>query len=297
MNEPQARLCVLFGDVAGSTRLYERLGDAAALQAVESCLEQMRRAVAAQGGRVVKTIGDEVMAVFETAEAGLRAAQDMQQRIDGLAPVAGTRLAVRIGLHCGPVLQENGDVFGDTVNTAARMTDLAKGGQIITTGESVAALPPVLRSGTRDIDTLTVKGKADGVQVCEVLWQENADLTMMSPGLSSVPAANARLRLRHRAAELVLGPLLTGATLGRDVQCDLVIHDPKASRTHGRIELRRDKFVLVDQSSNGTYVSFEGEPEFVLRREEIMLRGRGRVVFGHGWAPDVAEVLEFAVEG
>ena len=86
----------------------------------------------------------------------------------------------------------------------------------------------------------------------------------------------------------------TTITLGRDAQNDIVIADRKASRLHARVERRRDKFVIVDQSSNGTYVTVDGEPEIMLRREELMLRGRGRVTFGHAHADDPTEFLAFS---
>ena len=69
-----------------------------------------------------------------------------------------------------------------------------------------------------------------------------------------------------------------------------------ASRLHARIERRRDKFVLIDQSTNGTYVTLEGEKEILLRREELILRGRGHISFGHTYQPEPAEVLRFACE-
>ena len=145
----ERNLCVLFADVSGSTRLYEKLGDKEALHAVERCINRMTRATEQFKGRVIKTIGDEVMAVFDSAEAGMDAASSMQQRVDDLPPVRGIKLAIRVGFHFGPAIEEAKDVFGDTVNTAARMAGLAKAGQIITTADSVAALPALLRIAQR----------------------------------------------------------------------------------------------------------------------------------------------------
>ena len=159
----ERNLCVLFADVSGSTRLYEKLGDKEALHAVERCINRMTRATEQFKGRVIKTIGDEVMAVFDTAEAGMDAASSMQQRVDDLPPVRGIKLAIRVGFHFGPAIEEAKDVFGDTVNTASRMAGLAKAGQIITTAETVAALPALLQQSTREIDALSVKGKAEEI--------------------------------------------------------------------------------------------------------------------------------------
>ena len=292
MNAPQ-NLCVLFADVSGSTQIYEKLGDAEALHAVERCLNRMERAAAAHGGRVVKTIGDEIMAVFDDAAAAMRAACEMQQRIDALPPVSGIKMAIRVGFQFGPTLVENNDVFGDTVNTASRLADLAKAGQIVSTAETVRGLPPDLAEKLRAVDALSVKGKVEAINVVEALWQDNGDLTMRS--VAPLAPARTLLKLRHGDAEVVLGPSRPRLTLGRDTACDIVIRDPRASRSHGRIELRRDKFVLVDQSSNGSYVTFDGETEFALRREEAILRGRGRIAFGHA-ASAASETVEFAVE-
>jgi len=290
----ERNLCVLFADVSGSTRLYEKLGDKEALHAVERCLNRMTRATEQFKGRVIKTIGDEVMAVFDSAETGMDAACSMQQRVDDLPPVRGIKLAIRVGFHFGPAIEEAKDVFGDTVNTAARMAGLAKAGQIITTAETVAHLPTLLQRSTREIDALSVKGKAEDVRVCEVIWQESDDLTMKSASLAPAPAA-ARLSVSHAGQEQVLDPGHGVFSLGRDASSDIIINDRRASRTHARIERRRDKFVLIDQSTNGTYVTFDGEAEFALKREEVILRGKGRISFGHAYGGESDEIVEFQV--
>lgn len=293
-----SHVCIVFADVSGSTTLYEKLGDSGALAAVDRCVDAMKRATLLNKGRVVKTIGDEVMAVFDSASQGFQAASEMQQRIDELpAPAPGVKLAIRAGFHFGAALIENDDVFGDTVNTAARMAGLAKAGQIITTAETVAALPEMLRQSCREIDALPVKGKAGNVHVCEVIWQEGAELTMMSTRMAPVTPTEIRLRLRHGSEEIVLGTDRPIISLGRDAACDIVIRDPRASRSHAKIERRRDKFMLVDISSNGTYLTTLGEAEVVLKREETTLRGSGHIVFGHsGASADAAEILTFAIE-
>jgi hypothetical protein len=202
---------------------------------------------------------------------------------------------IRVGFHAGPVIEEKGDVFGDTVNVAARMAGLAKGMQIMTTRTTVDALPAALRASTRPIAALAVKGKADDLAVCEVLWQEGDDLTMAA-GAASAVEVKFELALRHGAKELILGDELKAAMMGRDAGCEIVIADPKASRQHARIERRRDKFFLTDQSTNGTYVTFIGEPEIVLRREEVMLRRSGRIAFGHSGAEAGGDSVEFSVK-
>ncbi len=297
MEKPPVTLAVLFADVSGSTRLYEKLGNARALECIGFCLNIMRESALAWQGRVVKTIGDELMCVFPSSTAAAQAAAEMQSRVDLQEPVAGNRLQIRIGLQFGPVLEEGEDVFGDCVNVAARLVKLAKPGQIITAGECVEAMNKQLEAQTRVLDTLPVKGRREEVTVYELLWRQSEDMTAMASGAHGTRKPSlARLRLSYSGREIVAGPDRELVRLGRDATCDLVIADRKASREHARIERRRDKFVLIDVSSNGTFVIFRGELEMVLKREEVVLHGHGSISFGHPYGADPAEVVAFEVE-
>lgn len=290
----QKDLAVLFADIAGSTRLYDTLGDDRAKALIDECLGLMRDVITRYEGRVVKTIGDELMCVLPDADSGHLAATDMQTKVFELPAVSNVKRAIRVGFHAGPVIEENSDVFGDTVNLAARMAGLAKGMQIITTLATVERLSPALRGATRNIAALSVKGKGDDVEVCEVIWQDGADLTMATPSMRPV-ATQSRLRVVHGGKEIVLDQSSDALLLGRDAGCHLVLGDRMASRVHARIERRRDKFYLVDQSTNGTFVTFAGEAEIALRREEALLRGRGQVAFGHSLAQSGDETVDFEV--
>ena len=288
-----SELAVLFADVSGSTRLYETLGDERALAAIGRCVEEMRDACAGHLGRVVKTIGDEVMAVFPLADHAAQAAAAMQNRIAAQAQPPGQRLTIRVGFHYGPALEADGDVFGDSVNVAARLVAVAHSGQVITSSATAALLPPWLRARTRELAALTIKGKLRDLAVCELLWADAGDeLTTLSTRVATVRVA--RLVVRHGAREIVLGERLATLSIGRDAQNDVVVVDRLASRMHARIERRRDRFVLVDHSSNGTFLTIDGEQEISLRREEFVLRASGRISFGHRYAADPRETLEFA---
>jgi len=289
----QNSAAVLFADISGSTTLYETLGDALAKRLIDECLRDMRAATERHGGRVVKTIGDELMCVFPDADRVAFAASEMQQAVMDLPTVSGVRRAIRVGFHVGPVIEAEGDVFGDTVNTAARMAGLAKGQQIYTTLAAVQLMSPLVRSMTRRIASLAVRGKGEEIEVCEVLWQASDDLTMATASMIQVPAAEATLELVHGAKRMALDAENARVVIGRDGSCHLVLADRKASRVHARIERRRDKYVLIDQSTNGTFVDFEHESEIELRREELILRGTGKIFFGHSMAESDEEFVEF----
>jgi adenylate cyclase len=136
-----------------------------------------------------------------------------------------------------------------------------------------------------------VRGKQNEIHAFELIWQESEEeLTTMSTRPDRKPVG---LKLTHGAHELDLDQNSPPITLGRDAQSDVVIMDRKASRLHARIERRRDKFVLVDVSSNGTFCTVNDEPEIMLRREELVLRGSGRLSFGHSVEDDAAEAVEY----
>ena len=297
MAKPRIARAVLFADISGSTRLYEKLGDTRALEFVGTCMKILRDAAEACKGRVVKTIGDELMCVFSTASAAARAAIDMQNRIGMQAPVDGQPLHIRVGLQFGPVVPEDDDVFGDCVNVAAHMAKLAKPGQIIAAGECVRAMSESLKAQTRAIDKLSVKGRGEQVEVYELFWQESEDRTVLEARFEAAPERSTpTLRIRYRDKKFDLGPGRDVVRLGRDPSCDIVLSDRKASREHARIERRRDKFVLVDISSNGTFLTFNGAREMPLKREEAVLHGRGAISFGHPYAGDPEEILSFDIE-
>lgn len=290
---------MLFADISGSTRLYETLGDTRALALINGCLNILQGITKNHCGRVVKTIGDEIMALFPDVATAVQSACEMQIALMAMPQIENTRVAIRIGFHYGPVIvnEVDGDVFGDTVNTAARMANIAKGWQIITSGATVSKLPRIMRNSVRSLDALTVKGKLEDIEVFEVIWQESAEMTMMSERTQSHHAAHEPvLRLVHRGDEYVLDAERTFVTLGRDAQEGVMVHDRMASRAHAKIERRRDKFVFIDQSTNGSYITFKGENEIGLRHEELLLRGTGSISFGHPYKKDPSEVVEFFCE-
>ncbi len=294
MTPTHATRAVLFVDISGSTRLYETIGDERALARVGRSLAMLARVCEDCGGKVIKTTGDGAMCMFETADAALRASRLMQEKTDEQQEPGEPGLGIHIGCHFGPVLENAGDLYGDTVNLAARVAGLAKVGQIITTADTIGKLSPALAERARKLDRVPVKGKQKAVTIFEFLWQDSDDLTALSTRTD--PGRVARLVLKHEGREWRFeGP--GELSFGRDGACDVVVGDRKASRQHARIERRRDKFVLADQSSNGTWVQFAGEAEeVVLRREELMLRASGLIGLGHSPTDGEGAPVEFSCE-
>ena len=286
------QVTVLFADVSGSTKLYESEGDKAAMKAIAGCIDQLQRNVESSGGRVVKTMGDEVMAVFPTPDAAAFAASNMQYAIDALPLAGATKLGVRIGFHCGPVIQSDNDIFGETVNLAARLVEQAGRNQIIISHETSDRLGPVFRSFKRPLYAIHVKGKAEEVELCELIWRHADDVTMSVTSRTNAKAEPLVLRLKYRDREIIRRRNNDSITMGRDLNCSLVIASNRASRRHCTIERRQNKFVLADQSTNGTYVTAEGGTEILLQREEFRLGKHGWIALGQPRA-EAEEVVEY----
>src|SRR5207237_2551064 len=121
MAEQVSEFSVLFADVSGSTKLYETTGDAVAHAAIEKCVNIMRDKTVNAKGRVIKTIGDEVMSAFATADQAADAAIEMQSAISELPSVGNTQIGIRIGFNHGPVVERDGDVFGAAGHLAGRL--------------------------------------------------------------------------------------------------------------------------------------------------------------------------------
>ena len=271
---------ILFADMGGSTKLYDTLGDVEAHRIATECLERISDVVTRCNGRVIKTIGDEVMATFESADAASTASCDIQLTTTADEANGHTPILVHIGFHYGLVLEEHGDVFGDAVNLAARMVGLARAGEILTTRETIEHLSEMERARTRQIDHRNVKGKREAIDVYEVIWLAR-DLTALNP----IPpidreTAHACLIFELAGNRHELSPDQPELHIGRSVENEIVVSDMRASRHHATALLQQGKYVLRDSSTNGTVVHPRDAKPVVLRREEMILPAVGKISIG-----------------
>lgn len=299
MQQKKAIMAILFADIAQSTKLYETLGNEAAQRLMATCLDVLSRVCVRFDGKVIKTIGDEIMCTFPTAEKGVDAAREMQFALEDISPKdlpGGQVPDLYVGLHFGPVILDEGDVFGDAVNVAARMVGLAKRRQVVTTQETVDALSPDYTDNVRCIDKTTVKGKSGELLIYEVLCEKDT-VTVM---LKSLPDMDAEVV--HRLELICLGDVFEVSdrnpvvTMGRQTQNDLVINDRRVSRFHARIEYRKGKFILIDQSTNGTHVVEHGNDILLLRRDEIQLDRSGVIDLCNEAPPIPPNAVHYAVK-
>ena len=290
-------VAILFADVVGSTQLYDKFGDTKASETVARCLDVMKESTYQFNGTVIKTIGDEVMATFPTVDEAMSAASLMQKGLSTDLKDDGIPVSIRVGCHFGPVVQEQNDIFGAAVHTANRMTSQAKAKQIIISGTSVEQMGPEWRAQTRQIDVATVRGKIDEVALFELLWQPE-EATSMLPTIDweSKAQGATKLTLSFRDVKVVVDDQKKGANMGRADDNELVVKGNLISRVHARVEKRRGKFILIDQSTNGTFLENASGEETFIRRDSTELTGEGIIGLGRVAKPGTPLAIHFICE-
>jgi hypothetical protein len=268
MSLSHAALSVLFADLPGSARLRQKLGDGEAARAVDRCRKRMERAAEVFGGQAIAFADDRLTAIFEDADQAFQAALQMRERVADLPPVAGIKLAIRAGLTHGTV--------DEAADAAMQLARQAKPGQLLASPLARAALSLRWQKSTRELATAA----ADGTTIFELI-----------PAADSTPAV--ALVLRYGDAVVILDANKRVIAMGRDADCDVAIRDRRASRQHARIELRGERIVLIDNSTNGTYVTLDGQPELFLRGNECVIHGRGLISFAASSSSPGADCATF----
>ncbi|MFC1750074.1 adenylate/guanylate cyclase domain-containing protein [Pseudomonadota bacterium] len=297
MEETQRYFTVLFVDIVGSTQMYDNYGDTKANSIIHSALTRMIAIAQKHRGTLIKTIGDEIMCRFPESNGAVNAACEINEEFKHNPPSNEVNLSVKAGLHCGPaLLKEDGDLFGDMVNVAARMADIAQARQIITTADVLANLFDETKLKCREFDRAIVKGKSEPLVIYEVVW-EPQDVTTLSPRVSTHIHSPGflPLEIKYRDMHRTISKDNAALSIGRGDDCDLVIHSPLASRTHATIQYSRGKFILSDQSTNGTYVQLTSGKHFYLRREQFPISESGMISLGENFQPENTHIIYFSI--
>lgn len=286
-----ATTTVVFADLTGSTGVFEALGNERATKAITKLTQWIGEVSQVHGGRVVKTLGDGVLAVFPDGPRALDAVVEMQrvhQKRISTWPAA-LRMRLQVGAACGELVEVDGDCYGDAVNVASRLSDLSGAEQIWAT-DTVVDQVEVPGGGVRfrSLGPISIRGKAETRVVYRVEWHEEvhselltapADLSMLTS--RPVGAQVGRIDLSWLDQQKSFGSNQLPIHLGRTSEAEFVVGDQRVSRLHAGIEWRNNTFILTDLSSFGTWVRFTGsQTELALRRSECVLHGSGDIALG-----------------
>jgi len=297
---------VVFADLRGSTALFENLGNAEATSVVTHTIGLMRQSIETCAGRVVKTLGDGLMAVFEYPSDALSAAVAMhdvlgqlveQGRQRGASP--GLRsLRLQVAMSFGEVVDMAGDCFGDAVNVAARLLDHAGDNETLVTAEFHTELSPAERARFRSLEGIKVRGRVEPVHVYVLdapVHDTDGAATQFGDAAFSAPAPDG-IRLTWLDNERVFDIDQLPIVLGRSTEAAFCITDARVSRSHARIDWHAGSYTLTDLSFNGSFVRFGSSGDVLqLRRNSCTLHGSGAIGLGSSPAELDAPVVRFEV--
>ena len=305
MGTPRQR-AVLFADLRGSTALYLKLGNSEAATVVTHSLAMLGQIIARSGGTVVKTLGDGLMAVFDDPEQAVESAAGLHDALDRIAPVpAGLpvhapALKLKVALAWGEIVDVDDDCFGDAVNVAARLLDLAGDNETLATAPLVRNLTSAMQERFRSLDRIHLRGRAEPVAVLRmegVRFGDTVSTLQMNPLGSALPDG---IRVAWQKQERIFSSAQVPLMLGRSPQAQVCVADSRVSRSHAKIEAHGGHFYLTDESYNGSYVQFDHDAQVLsLRRSTCTLHGSGVITLGSPpHDPDATritfEVLSFA---
>lgn len=271
-------MAILFADIGGSTSLYQSAGDSQAHQLITDSLNSMRSSVESAGGVLLRTVGDAVLAKFDDCDAACAASVSIQEAHKH------SPLSVRVGFHWGLAIADRGDVYGNAVNIAARVSGLANTHEIMTTQEVVDRLTGTPHGPAQLLDVLPLKGVEKPLSIYRIPW-EAQNLDMQTQIASSGPlherrSVNQELELTIAGNTVTLASNGQKCTIGRSDDSTLQALHTAASRVHATIECKQGKFVLEDVSTNGTYVIKDGQPFLFVHRDSVTLDGAGVLATG-----------------
>jgi len=255
-----------FADIAGSTRITEETGDFGARDILSSCLDLMDEIVCKRGGRVSRRIGDELLCLFPNAALAEFAAADLHAAVTNAHQKGrlSRPMRLRIGFEHGPVVEDGGELYGQTVHTAARLSSLAKAGQTLVSKSTLDRINPVLANFARHFDSVVLKGLSGELDVYDLPWSSDATTRVTK-------------RRTPKKATDAAGPRVE---IGRDASCDLRVSGDSVSMIHARIVWSRGRVRLEDISTNGTTIRSEDAPARTLHHEAAPLQGSGSLWFG-----------------
>lgn len=293
---------ILFVDIAGSTEIFGALGNTQATKVIAGTTQWIGKLCAEHGGRVIKFMGDGVLVLFQHSVTAVEAAVELQmlhterQR----AVPADRRVKLKVGVAHGDVVEKDGHCFGDVVNVATGLSDLASPEQILVTNAVVNHMPPHAQAQTRKLGQMVIHGRSEPCVVHQVDWQREVTSAFVTVQASLdgtvLPASGSQISIAlswqgthaHFTAKDL--PLY----VGRVSHANFVVNQPRVSRLHAKVSMRADQIILEDVSTFGTAVRFGASNATVaLRRQACVLVQGGVIALGAAFDEDNVPIVRF----
>lgn len=284
---------ILFADICRSTVLFDQLGDQPALDLVIETLRLCGEIATQNHGRVIGTIGDEVMCIFDTPEDALITANQIHSLMQSNNLMLQHQMAMRVGINSGAVVNSSNSVYGDTVNVAARLAAKAKANQSLVSSNTIASISENLRDQLRVVGEISLQGKAGTLKVFELLEPGKEEEITEVAVTNEVVTRAFLMTARFQTRQMRFDPMLVRFLFGRGMDCDQVIDHSTISREHAEFIYRDGQFIFQDFSTNGSLV-VHGDKVEQLHRSGIELKGNGKIYLGRT-LDQLQYCIEFAV--
>ena len=310
---------IVFIDLADSTAAFQALGNEEVAGVISKLTQWIGRVCEAHDGRIVKFLGDGVLAEFDNGSAAATAAVFLQQQHTArIRPwPKPLRMGLKIGLASGLVVRMGDDAYGDPINMASRLSDMSGSNSIWATESVIGQLQSPRESMSpgaqesvlervryRTLGTIQIRGVTDPHSVFQIEWNDEVSTDLMTVrgsltemGRVDVPKAESTILLSWLDTQRTFRHSEMPIELGRATSSAFIVSDQRVSRKHARIDWLNGAFVLTDLSSYGTWLRFSGKvgSEIQLRRNQYILHSSGEVALGAPFTDFSAPTITFSV--
>ena len=285
IEETLHKLAILYADVSGSTRIYEKYGDTIARRDIKTCINIIVDIVNQHDGKLIKTIGDEAMCSFTNPVMAAITATEIHETLQEASEQGKFEIGemhVKIGWHYGEISFRGSEIIGDAPVTAQQIINLAKADEILSSEQSIKYLPDDMQENAHFVDSLEAEAYTGKLNVFTIPWEESDEVTKFEPAKNEKKDVStiSVLILSYHDQNVRLDSENTHCTIGRSHENDLSVDGKFTSRVHAEITYKHGSFHLKDVSTNGSAIVYADGRVEKLRREELFLNGEGVICFG-----------------
>ncbi|MGR8920779.1 MAG: FHA domain-containing protein [Gammaproteobacteria bacterium] len=273
---------IMSADVAGSTALYEAVGDDKARAMVSDCLSALKTLCSEHGGETIAEVGDQVIAKFDDPTEAAAAATEIHVHLnEQYGNAGGARIQLRIGLHYGMLTPGGDPLMSETAKVANWAADRAKPEQTLATRAMIDRLPRIFRAVSRYVDDETWNFVSlEHVEIYEIIWDVESITAYNGEQPQREENSYDSVTFEYEDQTVTVDTARPVISIGRQKQNDMVINRDLISRQHLSVQFSRGRCTVTDNSTNGTLVRLENGEEYEIKRESLRLGGSGELVVG-----------------